>query len=167
AQVLAIFALGLPAVVLTKIFQPSYYSRKDTRTPMWFAGVNALTNIVLAIALFPRLGINGLAWAFSIASWVNALLLGGTLFWKNHYRPGASALRNTLLILVASLCMGGVIIVVRNYLGASLLDAPLLQRIILVLSVIAASAVVYFAIVIATGAIPRGPLMNMLRRKRG
>ena len=167
AQVLAIFALGLPAVVLTKIFQPSYYSRKDTQTPMWFAGVNALTNIVLAITLFPRLGINGLAWAFSIASWVYVLLLGGTLYWKNHYRPGAAALRNTLLILLASLCMGGVIVVLRNYLGASLLDAPLLQRILLVLCVIAVSAVVYFALVIATGALPREPLMRMLRRKRG
>ena len=167
AQVLAIFALGLPAVVLTKIFQPSYYSRKDTQTPMWFAGVNALTNIVLAITLFPRLGINGLAWAFSIASWVYVLLLGGTLYWKNHYRPGAAALRNTLLILLASLCMGGVIVVLRNYLGASLLDAPLLQRILLVLCVIAVSAVVYFALVIATGAVPREPLRRMLRRKRG
>ena len=167
AQVLSIFALGLPAVVLTKIFQPSYYSRKDTRTPMWFAGVNALTNIVLAIALFPRLGIAGLAWAFSVASWINALLLGGTLYLKNHYRPGPDALRNAALILLASLCMGGVIVVLRNYLGASLLDAPLLQRIGFVLCIIAASAVVYFAIVIATGAIPRGPLMQMLRRRRG
>ncbi|WP_075995353.1 murein biosynthesis integral membrane protein MurJ [Salaquimonas pukyongi] len=167
AQVLAIFALGLPAVVLTKIFQPSYYSRQDTRTPMWFAGVNAASNILLAIVLFPRLGITGLAWAFSIASWVNALLLGGTLYLKGHYRPGKSTLRNTLLILLASFCMGAVIVLLRNQLGASLIDAALLPRVALVLCVIAAAAVVYFAIVIATGALPREPLMRMIRRRHG
>jgi hypothetical protein len=35
STVLAAFALGLPAFVLTKIFTPAFYAREDMRTPLW------------------------------------------------------------------------------------------------------------------------------------
>ena len=31
------FAAGLPAFVMTKVFQPGFYAREDTQTPMRFA----------------------------------------------------------------------------------------------------------------------------------
>ncbi|MCB1387074.1 MAG: murein biosynthesis integral membrane protein MurJ [Nitratireductor sp.] len=161
AQVLAIYSLGLPAVVLTKIFQPSFYSRQDTRTPMWFAGVNAAVNIALALFLFPRLGITGLAWAFSIASWVNAALLGVTLYAGNHYRPDSATLRNVMFLVFASGVMAVAIILMRGWLGASLLDAGLMARIGMILLIVFVSMAVYFAIALASGALPRRKLMRL------
>ncbi len=39
AYALAIFSLGLPSFVLIKVFQPAYFAREDTATPMRFAVV--------------------------------------------------------------------------------------------------------------------------------
>ena len=37
AYALAIFALGLPSFVMIKVFQPAYFAREDTATPMRYA----------------------------------------------------------------------------------------------------------------------------------
>ncbi|MFZ1815500.1 MAG: murein biosynthesis integral membrane protein MurJ [Rhizobiaceae bacterium] len=166
AQVLAIFALALPAVVLTKIFQPSFYARQDTRTPMWFSGVNALVNIVLALALFPRLGVVGLAWAFSAASWVNAILLGAVLMASSEFQLSHRTFRNMLIILGASLGMGILLHLAQDWLGSSLLDAPILMRVAMILAMIGVAMAVYFGAVIASGAIPGDVLMRMMKRSK-
>ena len=38
AAVLGLYALGLPAFVLIKVFSPGYFAREDTRTPMLITG---------------------------------------------------------------------------------------------------------------------------------
>ncbi len=75
ALALTAFAFGLPAFVLIKVFQPAYFAREDTVTPMHYAAVNTAVNISLGIALFVTVGLVGLAAATSIAAWVNAGLL--------------------------------------------------------------------------------------------
>lgn len=166
AEVLAAFSLGLPAVVLTKIFQPAYYARKDTRTPMWFAGINAAVNIALALILFPRMGVVGLGYAFSVASWVNALLLAGALQISGDFRAGVKTLRNVFLIILSSAVMGIAVHLAMGYLGSSLLDANLVERMLLVGLVVTGAAALYFAAVFASGAIPRDRLAQLVRRKR-
>ena len=67
AAALAAFSLGLPAFVLIKVFSPGFFAREDTRTPMWFAGVALVVNVVLSLALLPFLAHVGIALATSIA----------------------------------------------------------------------------------------------------
>lgn len=76
------FALGLPAFVLIKVFSPGFFAREDTMTPMKFASVSMVLNIVIGAAAFfwirdfaPDRGHVGLAAATSFAGWVNAGLL--------------------------------------------------------------------------------------------
>ncbi len=52
AYALAIFALGLPSFVLIKVFQPAYFAREDTATPMRYAVVSLTANTLGSIALF-------------------------------------------------------------------------------------------------------------------
>ena len=40
----AFLAIGLPAFVLIKVFQPAFFAREDTKTPMWFAGISMFVN---------------------------------------------------------------------------------------------------------------------------
>ncbi|MCB1511197.1 MAG: murein biosynthesis integral membrane protein MurJ, partial [Hyphomicrobiaceae bacterium] len=40
AWALAAFAAGLPAFVMIKVFQPAFFAREDTRTPMIYAAIN-------------------------------------------------------------------------------------------------------------------------------
>lgn len=164
AAVLAAFALGLPSFVLIKIFQPAFYAREDMRTPMWYSAANAVINIVLSLILFPRIGVVGLAIATSVAGWTNALLLWVTLYVKNLFRIEAGTVRNVLLICLASGAMAVLLFVAQNWLGALLTEGAFLLRALFVLLLIAVAAGVYFALVIATGAIPRRQLLQLLRR---
>jgi len=164
AQVLAGFAIGLPSFVLIKIFQPGFYAREDMRTPMWFSGANAVLNIMLSLYLFPIYGVLGLAVATSIAGWVNAFLLWFSLYLGDHYRVEGKTLRNILLIGLASLVMGGLLYAANLWLGTTLTDNGLLERLGLIGGLISVAAVCYFAIVIATGAIPSEQLKRMVKR---
>ena len=38
--------------MLIKVFQPAFFAREDTRTPMWFAMINLVVNVAGSIALF-------------------------------------------------------------------------------------------------------------------
>jgi len=164
AHVLAGFAIGLPSFVLIKIFQPSFYAREDMRTPMWFSGANAVLNIMLSLYLFPIYGVLGLAIATSIAGWVNAFLLWFSLYLGNYYRVEGETLRNIVLIVLASLVMGGLLYAGNLWLGTSLTDNGLLMRVGLISGLISVAGICYFAIVIATGAIPREQLRRVLKR---
>ena len=114
AFALAAFAVGLPAFVLIKVFSPAYFAREDTRTPMRYAGVNMVLNVVGSLALFylfmkmgyyPHVGI---AVATSIAGWVNAALLWITLRRRGHFDVDEELRRHLPRILLASMMMGGV-----------------------------------------------------------
>ncbi|MGI9380494.1 MAG: murein biosynthesis integral membrane protein MurJ [Methyloligellaceae bacterium] len=82
---LAAFALGLPAFVLIKVFSPGFFANEDTRTPMYFAGISMIVNVVMSFALFWWIGHVGIAVATSFAGWVNALLLWKTLTNRNFF----------------------------------------------------------------------------------
>ena len=165
ANVLAAFAIGLPSFVLIKIFQPYFYAREDMRTPMWFSGLNAVLNIVLALSLFPLYGVVGLAIATSIAGWANALGLAIWLQIKGELNLAKSTIKNTALILIASCAMAVVLYFGQNILGTDLVDLAILSRAGLVLGLIGLAAAVYFAIVILSGAIPKQDLKRLIGKR--
>lgn len=64
ADALAVFALGLPGFSLYLLAMRAFQAMKDTRTMFFlYAGENAVT-VVLALALYGPLGVQGLAIAF-------------------------------------------------------------------------------------------------------
>ncbi len=69
APVLAAFAFGLPAFTLTKIFQPGFYAREDTKTPMYFAIAAVVVNIAASFILSRYFAHVGIAMATSVAAW--------------------------------------------------------------------------------------------------
>ncbi|MEM9331484.1 MAG: murein biosynthesis integral membrane protein MurJ [Pseudomonadota bacterium] len=165
AMVLAAFALGLPSFVLIKIFQPSFYARQDMRTPMWFSGINAVVNIILSLLFFPVYGVVGLAIATSIAGWINAVLLWMVLFYGKHFLISVSTLRNVAMICLSSAVMAIVLYIGQTMLAGDITDANLIYRILLVGALIGVSAIVYFGLVVATGAIAKEQLLQLIRRK--
>ncbi|MBV9412609.1 MAG: murein biosynthesis integral membrane protein MurJ [Acidimicrobiia bacterium] len=87
ADVLFWFALGLPAFSLFLLFVRGYTSMQDTRTPFL---VNLAENgalVVLALVLYPAMGVPGLALAFTL-SYVLAAALAG---WDLRRRTGGIA----------------------------------------------------------------------------
>ena len=165
ANVLAAFAVGLPSFVLIKIFQPAFYAREDMNTPMVYSAINAISNIILAVILFPVYGVVGLGIATSAAGWINALLLLGSLIVRGEFRPDLTVFKNLAIIIIASVLMAGLLLYGQDRLGVSLTDIALIPRLGYVLGLIGAAAILYFAIVIASGAVPKDKINRLARRK--
>jgi len=72
---LGFFLLSLFAQGLIPLLVRAFYARHDAKTPFLIGLVTALANIFLSIWLSRRLGVAGLALAFSLASILNLILL--------------------------------------------------------------------------------------------
>ncbi len=171
ANALAIFALGLPAFVLIKVFSPAYFARHDTRTPMRYAGLSLAANTVGSIGLFflfRRLGLMphlGIAVATTLGGWMNALLLWNGLVRHGHFEADARLRRALPRIVGSSLIMGAVLVALAQllepWLGGS---SGILVRFSALVVLVGAGAVVYFAVAQATGAARLGQITGALRR---
>ena len=75
SKTLIAFSFGLPAFVLIKIYLPIFFSLGDTRSPFKYSLTAIIINIALALLLFPKYGVIGLAISTSLSSWVNLFLL--------------------------------------------------------------------------------------------
>lgn len=122
ALVLAMFAMGLPAFVMIKVFSPAYFAREDTQTPMRYASISLTANTIGSIILFflfrevgilPQLGI---AVATTLGGWLNAYLLWSTLSKRREFATDGRLRRNIPLIIIASLTMVAVLLVASTYL---------------------------------------------------
>ncbi len=130
AKALQVFALGLPAFVLVKVFQPSYFAREDTRTPAIFAAVSVVLNIAFSLLLFPRLGHVGIAWATTISGWANVLMLVMTLaFWRELMLP-RTIIGRVFSLVAVSMIMGIILFFAADYLSPQFLvdQLPLYWR---------------------------------------
>ena len=85
APALIAYAAGLPAYSLTKVFQPGFYAREDTRTPMLFALISVVVNVSLSLLLSIFMGHVGIALAATAAAWANAVLLYFRLNHLGHF----------------------------------------------------------------------------------
>jgi len=165
AGALAAFAFGLPAFVLIKIFQPGFFAREDTRTPMWFALAGVAVNVAGSLTLFFWLGHIAIAVATSLAGWVNAGLLVVTLRRRGDYAPDARLARRLVAILAASVALGFVLWGTAELVSPYLLTGqPLLVRAMALAALIAAGIVAFAGLAELTGAASMRELTSTLRK---
>jgi putative peptidoglycan lipid II flippase len=110
APAVVAFAAGLPAFALTKVFQPGFYARENTATPMRFSIISVLVNIGTSLVLSRYLGHVGIAIGTSVAAWTNALLLYAQLNRLGHFSFDARARSRLPLILLSSAFMAGALL---------------------------------------------------------
>lgn len=170
APALAAFAIGLPAFVLIKVFQPAFFAREDTKTPMRYAAVNMAVNVIGSLALFftfkemgrpPHVGI---ALATSIAGWVNALLLWATLRHRGDFVGDRRLLRNLPIITAASLAMGAAVWFaipqLAPYFSA---EAILPVQALALAAIVMLGLFVFFGLTLATGVLDLRRVVGMAR----
>jgi putative peptidoglycan lipid II flippase len=165
APALALFALGLPAFTLTKVFQPGFFAREDTRTPMIFAMLAVAVNIVASLILSRYLEHIGIALATSIAAWVNATLLIITSLRRGHY-VADQRFRQRFPRMVGSLVMMAAVLGGTFYLlsGNYAENAGAAKAIWGLVILIIAGAGSYFAAAHVTGAFQFSELKATLMR---
>ena len=162
---LAAFAAGLPAFVIIKIFSPAYFAREDTKTPMWFAMISAVVNIVGALVLFQFFAYAGVALATTIAGWINAGLLAVTLTRRGDFIIDKKLRHAMPRIIGASLVMGLVLLGVIQ-IAQPLFDASVLfiLRLLALVAMVILGITTYFAVLWFSGGLDLKALKQSFRR---
>jgi putative peptidoglycan lipid II flippase len=75
SDTLLFFLVGLAAHSLIAILARAFYADKDTRTPVLAAVLAVVVNVVVSVATFGNLGLQGLALGIAIGAWVEAAVL--------------------------------------------------------------------------------------------
>jgi putative peptidoglycan lipid II flippase len=100
------YALGLTPFIMIKVLAPGFYARQDTKTPVRFAVIAMVSNMVLNLILVFPLAHAGLALATTLSATLNAGLLFSGLLRERVYRPVAGWPRLLAQGLAASLVLG-------------------------------------------------------------
>ena len=102
--------------------------------------------------------------ASSISAWVNCALLYVTLHRRGHYTFEPDLLARTARIALSAAAMGATIIWLAPY-GAAHYGAGAWARVAAILALVAAGAIVYFALAWLTGAIDRSKIAMLTRKQ--
>ncbi|MBN1241746.1 MAG: murein biosynthesis integral membrane protein MurJ [Spirochaetales bacterium] len=86
---------GLFFIAANRLLAPAFYARGDTRNPTWAGVASFGANIALAFALATLMGGGGIAFALSLASGINMIILVVMLI-KARLDGMEAALRSTL-----------------------------------------------------------------------
>jgi len=164
AQALAAFSIGLPSYILVKVLTPGYYARSDTRTPVRYATISMVVNLVLNLILIVPLQHMGPPLATAIASTVNVALLYHTLRKRGQFVPDAQLTRRAPRLLVAALVMGGVMFFL-NDLFAPYVSGSNLARWGAMAVLVGTGTVVYALAVFATGALRPADIRQLIRSR--
>lgn len=111
------YAVGLQAFMLVKVLSSAFYAKQDIRTPVRFAVITVVINMILNAALIFPLAHAGLALASSLSSWFNVILLGWVLHQRNihHFQRG-------WLIFLLQLLLANIVIALFLWWGSGNLD---------------------------------------------
>lgn len=141
APALVAYATGLPAYVFLKVVSASFFAHKDTKTPMYVAGVCFFVNAVLSLISVCmlnqyELGHVGIASSLSISAWVNVLILGVIAYKRKMLKLDTEFYRVMVLGIVACAVMGVIIYVIEPFFQQHMFYAPIYIKILMLSALI-------------------------------
>ena len=151
ANALFYFALGLPAFAFIKVFSSFIFARQNTKVPFYFSVISVIINIIISLYFFNQIGFIIIPIATSISSWINSLLLLIYLTNKNFFTFRIEIIFSFLKIIftsiIASLFFYYLLNLSQKYL---LYDSSF--KLIIILSLVIFTLIVYFLLSIITKA---------------
>ena len=96
------FALGLPAFTIIKIFSSFLFARHNTKIPFYFSVFSVITNIIISVYFFNKIGFIIIPMATTISSWLNALLLLIYLTNKRYFSINFNFVKSFLKIVLST-----------------------------------------------------------------
>ncbi len=109
------------AQALIPLLARAFYARQDAKTPVVISVTSMVLNVVLAVILSPRMGVQGLALAFSGSAIVNVALLLATLHWRLKGLDDREVLSSLARIALAAI-VAGVVVQLLKYSVAAVVD---------------------------------------------
>jgi putative peptidoglycan lipid II flippase len=164
AQALAAFSIGLPSYILIKVLTPGFYARHDTKTPVRFAVISMVVNLVLNLALIPTIGHIGPPLATAVAATLNVILLYVTLQRRGHFVADSQLKRRSWRLAIAALLMGASLWFLLD-LFMPYVHGSWWVRGITMAVLVGSGSLVYAVATLASGAFSIGELKAQFKRK--
>ena len=151
ANALFYFALGLPAFAFIKVFSSFIFARQNTKVPFYFSVISVIINIIISLYFFNEIGFIIIPIATSVSSWINSILLLIYLTNKNFFTFRIEIIFSFLKIIftsiIASLFFYYLLNLSQKYL---MYDSSF--KLIIILSLVIFTLIVYFLLSIITKA---------------
>jgi putative peptidoglycan lipid II flippase len=164
SAVLTVFALGLPAFVLSKVFTPAYYVDENMRWPMWCSLASVIVNITGSLILFPTYGVVGIGISTAASGWVNALMLMIPLMITQKFKPSTETKRRTGAIIAASVIMGIILFFANDRILPIYREMSFVESLASVIAIIGISAIVYFGLAMIIAGMKKSDLTQAFRK---
>ena len=158
AQLIIVFSFGLPAFVLVKALQPSFFARQDTRAPLIDGAIGVGFNIALSLALFPSYGAPAIAFATVMAGWVTLTLMLWRMARRDIYHLSWPLLRRVAAQVLAAGLMGWALYQAMGLMPPDILSDSVSGLAAWLAVFIAAGALVYGLAAVALGGLRRADI---------
>jgi putative peptidoglycan lipid II flippase len=145
------YGVGLIGLVAIKVLAPGYYAKHDMKTPMLIAVAVLVLTQVLNFLLVPVLQHAALTLTIGIGALVNAAWLLIGLIRRGSYQPEPGWGRFLIQVLLATAVLAVLLVWGNQHFDWIGLRAERLYRIGLLAAMIAAAAVLYFAVLALCG----------------
>ncbi|MEJ2458221.1 MAG: lipid II flippase MurJ [Novosphingobium sp.] len=165
ADIVVALVAGLPSYVLVKVFQPAFFSREDTRTPVWISAGALIVNIGVNIVVVPRFGIVGLAAATAFTSTLNVLTLYTILQIRGWFHFTGKLGGRIGRQLVSTAAMSAVLLWLMP-LMAGRYGGNVIEKIWSLGVLCGAGLLVFFGTAYVTGALDKDLLAQLRRRRK-
>ena len=138
------FSFGLPFFMLMKVLTPTFFARKDTKTPMYIALISLMTNACLNYILAFTFGFGhiGIAIGSSISAIISVLILEIILIKQGIVVLHNPVNRFNLSVLVSSIFM---IFFLHSSSSYSFIDLNSFERVLFLLFKVLISITIYFS----------------------
>lgn len=149
---LVAFSLGVPAFMLVKVLASAFYAKQDISTPVRVGAVAMIANVILNLLLIKPLQHMGLAFATSVAGYLNVILLVWLLKTRQWYRFKRSWLKFLIHMFIAVGLMAAYLFGVQHYYPESAwADWHFGTRLYMVLLVVLGAFLTYFFVLFVFG----------------
>lgn len=163
--VLMAYATGLPAYILSRVYNAVFYAHQDTWTPVKISLLIALANIPLSYLLSLVLGATGIALSTAALGWVLIYFLHRAVKTRGLDLAIDDRLTRALPRIFISAGLLVLVLAGLRYELHDLFHGGFVPRVLALLALIAASIVVYFSAIFLTRALPFADFKRYLTRK--
>ncbi|MDK4683800.1 murein biosynthesis integral membrane protein MurJ [Kingella negevensis] len=148
-------AVGLPAMMMVKIFAPGFYARKNVKTPAKIAIISLVCTQLFNLVLVWKMQHVGLALAVALGACVNAGLLFAMLRIHGIYQPKAGWRKFLLRVFAALAVMAGGLWATQYFANVNWASLRGHHRAAILFGLIVLAMVLYFGTLIGCGMRPR------------
>jgi putative peptidoglycan lipid II flippase len=168
ASALAWFAIGVPAHVVVHVLARAFYAMQDTWTPVAWAVVAVVANVILMVALVEPMGVEGLALAISVSATLEVAGLLVALRRRLGRLDGRLLVSSVARSGAATLAAAAVMFVVLGVLSMAIASLPggAVARLLLLLVPAAAGMAVYLVAAVLFRAPELATVRRLLRNFR-